>query len=430
MLTNYVFLLNADKTPLDLINPARARELQSKGKAKVFRLFPYVLILQKQVDNPITKNYSIKIDPGSLWTGFAIQCAEQILFRLELKHRSSSISSNLQKRAAFRRGRRSRNLRYRQKRFNKTKHQGWLAPSLRHRLQTVETWIKRFIKYCPVECIEIEQVKFDPQKMMNPEISGIQYQQGTLCGYETREYLLEKWGRKCAYCGAQNVPLEIEHIQPKSKGGSDRVSNLTLSCHECNQAKGNWDIKDFLSAQPTILEQILKQCKQPLKDASSVNSTRLAIVKVAKKLCDSVLCWTGGRTKFNRCYQELPKSHSIDAACVGESGSAIKLKTQQPLIVTCKGHGNRQARRVNASGFPAVIKAKSVFNHVTTGDIVRVCLAKDRKAVKRGIYTARVKTPTAKGCEVLINNNRVTIASIKALTFLHRSDGYSYGYYA
>ncbi|MEB3828486.1 HNH endonuclease, partial [Phormidium sp. CCY1219] len=69
------------------------------------------------------------------------------------------------------------------------------------------------------------------------EVSGVEYQQGELFGYEVREYLLEKWGRKCAYC-AENTPLEVEHIHPQSKGGSDRVSNLTLACHPCNQSKG------------------------------------------------------------------------------------------------------------------------------------------------------------------------------------------------
>ncbi|MGH8000288.1 MAG: RNA-guided endonuclease IscB [Brasilonema sp.] len=218
MQTNYVFLLNADKTPLDLIHPARARELQSKGKVKVFRHYPYVLILQHQIINPVTKFYSIKIDPGSIWTGFALQCGDEILFKMELKHRSLMIRSDLEQRAGFRRGRRSRNLRYRKKRFNCKKRKGWLAPSLIHQVLTVETWIKRFIRYCPVTCIEIEQVRFDMQKLMNPEISGTQYQQGTLMGYEVRQYLLEKWGRKCAYCNAENLPLEIEHICPKSKG--------------------------------------------------------------------------------------------------------------------------------------------------------------------------------------------------------------------
>jgi hypothetical protein len=425
---NYVFLLNADKTCLDLVHPARARELQLLGKASMFRQFPYTLILHHQVLNTQTKEYSIKIDPGSKWSGFAIQCGDKILFRMELKHRASVISSDLQKRARFRKGRRGRNLRYRAKRFNRHKPEGWLAPSLNHRLLTVETWIKKFMCYCPVTSIEVEQVRFDMQKIVNPEINGTEYQQGSLLGYEVREYLLEKWKRKCAYCQIKDVPLEIEHIQPKSKGGSDRVSNLTLACHECNQAKSSHDIKDFLAGKPDILNRILQQVQQPLNDAAAVNSTRFAIVKMATYLCESVKCWSGGRTKFNRCSQGLEKSHSIDAACVGESGASIKLLTHQPLIVACTGHGNRQARRVNASGFPAVSKAKAVFTHVKAGDIVKILLSKDRKNVLAGIYTARVKTPTTKGCEVLMNGNRVTVSTMKDITFVHRSDGYSYSW--
>jgi 5-methylcytosine-specific restriction endonuclease McrA len=85
-------------------------------------------------------------------------------------------------------------------------------------------------RLAPLTQIAIETVKFDTQKMQKSEISGIEYQQGELVGYELRVYLLEKWDRQCAYCGAKNVPLEIEHIQASSKGGSNRVSNLTLAC--------------------------------------------------------------------------------------------------------------------------------------------------------------------------------------------------------
>jgi hypothetical protein len=90
------------------------------------------------------------------------------------------------------------------------------------------------------------------------------------------------------------------------------------------------------------------------------------------------------------------------------------------------GHGNRQSRRVNASGFPAVAKAKAVFTHVKAGDIVRILLSKDRKNVLAGTYTARVKTPTTSGCEVVINGSRVAVSTMKDITFVHRSDGYSY----
>ncbi|HCF4344178.1 TPA: HNH endonuclease, partial [Pseudomonas aeruginosa] len=101
--------------------------------------------------------------------------------------------------------------------------------------------------------LAVERVKFDMQAIQNPEISGVQYQQGELAGYEVREYLLEKWGRCCAYCDAENTPLEIEHIVPRSAGGSDRVPNLTLACRPCNQRKGNQPVEVFLKARPELL---------------------------------------------------------------------------------------------------------------------------------------------------------------------------------
>ena len=123
---------------------------------------------------------------------------------------------------------------------------GWLAPSLQHRVDTTVSWVKRFTKLAPVTGLSMEQVRFDTQKLQNPEISGVEYQQGTLFGYEVREYLLEKWGRQCVYLGAENVPLEVEHIVPKARGGSTRISNRTLACHTCNQKKGDLPAETFL----------------------------------------------------------------------------------------------------------------------------------------------------------------------------------------
>src|SRR5262249_36642775 len=151
---------------------------------------------------------------------------------------------------------------------NRTRGIGWLPPSLESRVANVLTWVNRLHRFCPISVISLELVKFDMQKMENPEIAGVLYQQGTLQGYEVRQYLLEKWGRKCAYCNKQDVPLQMEHIQPRAKGGTDRVSNLTLSCEQCNRAKGTQDINDFLKKKPEVLKRILAQAKAPLKDAA------------------------------------------------------------------------------------------------------------------------------------------------------------------
>jgi 5-methylcytosine-specific restriction endonuclease McrA len=125
----------------------------------------------------------------------------------------------------------------------------------------------------PVCQVNVEVGSFDTQKMQHPDIAGLQYQQGELQGYLMREYLLEKWGRQCAYCKGKGVPLEIEHITPRSKGGSNRASNLTLACHACNTHKGAQTAAEF--GHP----KIQAQASVPLRDAAHVSALKTTVVK-------------------------------------------------------------------------------------------------------------------------------------------------------
>ncbi|MHB8371048.1 MAG: RNA-guided endonuclease IscB [Leptospirales bacterium] len=252
------FVLDKHKNPLMPCHPARARELPKRGQAVVHKIAPFTIRLKGRVGGEV-QPARIKLDPGSKSTGIALIREEEIvsletgeientahvLVLAELEHRGGKIRDRLTARRSFRRRRRS-NLRHRKPRFdNRTKPEGGLPPSLQHRVDTTSAWVNRFWKLAPVTAISQELVRFDMQKMENPEISGADYQQGTLARYEVREYLLEKWCRTCAYCGAENVPLEIDHIRPRSKGGSDRISNLTLSCRPCNEKKGNHPVEPF-----------------------------------------------------------------------------------------------------------------------------------------------------------------------------------------
>lgn len=436
-MNNYVFMVDTNKQPLKPTTPKRARELLNKGKAAVLRRYPFTLILKQ--DRAAAKPYlELRIDPGSKVTGFAlINQKNECIWGMELEHRGALISESLIKRAGFRRNRRNRQSRYRKKRFNRKKAEGWLPPSLMHRVQTVLTWIERICRYNPVVAIVIEKVKFDTQQLDNPNIKGIEYQQGTLAGYTIREALLEHWGRECAYCNARETPLQIEHILPRAKGGSNRFNNLTLACQPCNQAKGNRAIADFLKHKPDTLKKIQSHCKKSLNDAAAVNSTRNKLFAVAATIGLPVMAGNGALAKLVRAKSNLPKAHWIDAASNSLNQKTVKLLTHQPLLVTCKGHGNRQTVRCNSSGFPAitvkknshgrkivtVVKPKQKYKHALAGDIVNVTLEKDRKHITKGVYTARVKTPTNTGVEVKINGHRI---SSKIFNFIHRSDGYDY----
>ncbi len=205
--------------------------------------------------------------------------------------------------------------------MNRTKPEGWLAPSLQQRVDTTQVWVDRLQRLAPIAAIAQELVQFDMQQMENPEISGVEYQQGTLAGYEVREYLLEKWGRECAYCGAKDVPLQIEHIHPKAKGGGNRISNLTLACEPCNKKKGAQEVEKFLLKDQKRLDRILAQAKRPLKDAAAVNATRWALFHTLKETGLPVTSGSGGLTKFNRSRLAIPKTHALDAVCVGKVGT-------------------------------------------------------------------------------------------------------------
>ena len=109
--------------------------------------------------------------------------------------------------------------------------------------------IRKFQRFACIDELAVERVKFDIQLMQNHEISGVEYQRAALIVFTVKEYVLEKLHRQCAYCDEQNVPFEIEHIRPKSRGGSDRVSNLALSCVPCNQRKARCLLKRSLKTQ-------------------------------------------------------------------------------------------------------------------------------------------------------------------------------------
>jgi len=104
---------NYPKKPLNLVNPARARELLNKQKAAVFRVFPFTLILKTAIDNPTIKPLTLKLDPGSKYTGIALLYGENVIWCAELEHRGYQIKDALLSRRQLRRSRRNRKTRYR-----------------------------------------------------------------------------------------------------------------------------------------------------------------------------------------------------------------------------------------------------------------------------------------------------------------------------
>ena len=191
-----VFVLSSDKQALDPCHPARARKLLDTGQATVWRRYPFTIMLKNRTTaESITHPHRLKLDPGSKTTGIAVLAEETslVVWAGELTHRGQAIRDGLLRRRTLRRGRRQRKTRYRARRLdNRRRHKGWLAPSLQHRVETTLTWLERLRRLCPIYFVSLELARFDTQLLQNPDISGVEYQQGCLAGYEIREYLLEK----------------------------------------------------------------------------------------------------------------------------------------------------------------------------------------------------------------------------------------------
>ncbi len=363
-------------------------------------------------------------------TGLALvnDAAGEVVWAAELRHRGEVIQHALAARRGVRRSRRQRKTRYRQpKSQNRRKPRGWLPPSLESRMANVLTWARRLMRLCPITAISQELVKFDLQQMEHPEIQGVEYQQGELYGYEVRAYLLEKWGRQCAYCGAKEVPLQVEHIVSRARGGSNRVSNLTLACAPCNVKKGTQDIREFLKNNPEVLTRILAQAKIPLKDAAVVNAMRWVLYERLQSLGLPIECGSGGRTKYNRVTRGLPKAHWLDAACVGASTPPeLGLKSLTPLLIRAMGHGCRQMCLMDRYGFPRTgpKQAKRVKGF-QTGDLVRAVVIEGKH---RGTYVGRVAVRVTGFFNLTTPQGTVQGIHARFCQAVHRCDGYSYTY--
>ena len=419
-----VFVLDKHKKPLMPCTPKRARLLLARGRAVVHRVKPFVIRLRdRRTQDSVLQESVLKIDPGSRTSGMTLVRAEETpegevhhaLFCSELQHRGEAVHRGKQTQRNARRRRRSANLRHRAPRFaNRAVPTGWLPPSVCSRVGNILTWTRRYGRWVPLSRIEVERVRFDTQLLENPEIAGVEYQHGERDGWEVRAYLLLKYAYRCAYCGKTDVPFEIDHIRPRSRGGSNRISNLALACHVCNTTKGNQTAHEF--GHP----EVEATARRPLRDAAAVNATRFALVEALGRVGLPVGTWTGGRTRWNRARLGIEKTHANDALCVGKI-AGVQLGRLKTLRIKATGRGEHCRTNWTAEGFPRGYKMRQKqVRGFKTGDLVRAEVSVPLKTA--GIHLGRVAVRTSGSFRV----GKVDGINARYCILVQRADGYEY----
>ena len=307
-----VFVLNMRGQPLMPCSPPKARKLLRAGKAVPVRRTPFVIQLTVptgETKQPIT----LGVDAGYKHVGLSATTAKEELLASEVELRQD-VTGLLSDRLALRRARRNRKMRCRAPRFDnrvRSKHKGWLAPSVENRIQAHISRIEAVCRVLPITKIVIETASFDIQKIKNPEVEGTGYQQGEQLGFwNVREYVLFREGHVCQACKgrSKDLILNLHHIESRKTGG-DAPGNLITLCEACHKAYHAGKLKQF----------------SPRRGASFRAETFMGIMRwtVLNRLRERhpelpVTNTYGYLTKHKRIVAGLPKTHCADAFCIAD----------------------------------------------------------------------------------------------------------------
>lgn len=234
-----VYVKNLRGEALMPTTPQKARKLIKENKAKIVNYTPFTIQLL-YATGETTQPVSIGIDLGAKHIGVAIQSENKVISKGEIELRDD-VKSLMETRKIYRRSRRNRKTRYRKPRFNNRKRpDNWLPPSIQSRIDNTFMWIDRFMGLVPNPILNIEVGKFDVQKMINPDIKGKEYQEGSSYGYyDTRYYVFARDKYTCQVCKKKGKILQTHHIIYKSRGGTDRANNLITVCTDCHNYKNH-----------------------------------------------------------------------------------------------------------------------------------------------------------------------------------------------
>ena len=315
-----VYVLHKNGNPLmPTKNHSKVRCLLKNKQAKVVSKEPFTIQLLYNTSEYI-QNVTLGVDSGCKHIGISATTEKDVLFEAVVEEYDKT-SEMLQQRSMLRRTRRSRKTRYRKPRFmnrTKSKKDGWIAPSIKHTVQTHLTIINKVNKILPIKNIIVEIANFDIQKIKNPNIKGKEYQEGEMKDYyNVKQYVLDRDNHICQCCKGKSKckKLNVHHIKFRSNGGGNSPLNLITLCEDCHS--------DLHDNKITLPEKVIKNVT--FKFPTHMNIMKNTLIKELKQLYSNVDITYGYETKYYRDLYNLPKEHYVDARCISRNYTAAPL---------------------------------------------------------------------------------------------------------
>jgi len=349
-----VYVLNKNSQPLMPCTSAKARIILKQGKAEVIARKPFTIRLIYG-SSGYRQSVTLGVDSGFTHIGVSAVAEKKELYSSEVKLRTDIVKLNSERRQ-YRRSRRNRKTWYRKARFlNRKKPEGWLAPSIQHKLDSHIKLIERVGKILPITRTVIKVAAFDIQKIKNPGISGTGYQNGDQKGFwNVREYVLYRDNHTCQNCkGKSKDPvLEVHHIISRQTGG-DSPDNLITLCKTCHDKVSLGKIK--LKVKPS----------KQFKAETFMTMVRWRLVNELRKDGHDIYHTYGYITKGNRIELGLSKSHTNDAFVI--AGGNNQARSIPYRII--QNRRNNRSLQINRKGYkPSIRKQRYPLQ---PGDLVK-----------------------------------------------------------
>jgi len=385
-------VLNMRGKPLMPTTPRKARILIETEKAIVVQRLPFMIQLKYQ-SGESKQEIVLGVDGGRT-IGFSLRTEKQELIRLEVETRNN-VSQLIQERRMYRIGRRNK-LWYRKPRFlnrTKSKKKGWLPPSIKHKMDAHSNFIIKLKQMYPITKIIFEVSNFDIQKINNPEIKGVEYQQGPLLDYENiRQYIFTRDHHTCQICKQKGLILEIHHIIQRKDGGTDKSNNLVTLCVGCHKKFHQGKIKKSFNKPNQFKESVYMNC-------------------LKKYVIDEIGCdiTYGYITKYKRKKLGLEKSHTNDAFIISNGTNQIRSICYHYQQI----RRNNRCLQLNRKGYKPSIRKQRY--KIQPNDIIKY---------KNNIYVSSGAMSYGRYITFRKNNDNIKYKKLDEIELLKYHNGY------